>query len=130
MKELALTEQAIAEVHPPSSRPSRRRPYRTCGPTDPTVSIALRQSLDHRARPRLARLLAVWERVAPMTQPAVAHIDMTRVTCLDPAGIDMLNEFHAQLTLSGWLVRVTPPADVGARVAFHHAAIRGDLRWA
>jgi hypothetical protein len=61
---------------------------------------------------------------------AVAHVDLAEVTHLDPAGIDLLNEAYARLTAAGWLFRVTPPADPGARLAFLFAATGGRLRWA
>jgi ABC-type transporter Mla MlaB component len=75
-------------------------------------------------------VIARWSNVTPVLALAsVAHVDLTEVTYLDLAGVDLLNELHARLTGSGWLVRVTPPADVETRLAFHAAVIQGELRW-
>lgn len=76
-------------------------------------------------------MLRRWGGVTPLVPMAtVAHVDLTEVTHLAPYGIDLLNELHARMTSAGWLVRFTPPAAAEARVAFHHAVIRRDARWA
>src|SRR4051812_17512672 len=98
---------------------------------EPDVWIRLDGSLDHLSRRRLHPAIAEWIALYPAAPFAsVAHLDLTGVTHLAAAGLDLLNELHARMSAAGWLVRITPPSDVDSRVAFHRAAIRRQLRWA
>jgi ABC-type transporter Mla MlaB component len=109
-----------------------RRRYRDAlpGATRPEVCIALDGALDQAARRRVAReLIRRGNRTPVMDFASVAHVDLTEVTHLDSAGVELLNDLHLRLTAAGWLVRVTPPADIDARLSFHTAVIQGALRW-
>lgn len=61
--------------------------------------------------------------------PRMAHLDLTEVTRFDPATIEELNATYTRLTAEGWRFRVTPPAQLEPRLAFHRAAIGGQLLW-
>jgi hypothetical protein len=100
------------------------------GATRPDVCIALDGALDRTARSRVTGALTRWGNLTPVVAFAsVAHVDLTEVTALPPVGVDLLNDLHVRLTGAGWLVRVTPPADIDARLSFHTAVIQGALRW-
>jgi len=111
--------------------PARRRySDRLPGAPRPDLCIALDGVLDSAARSRVTSALFRWGNLTPVIALAtVAHVDMTEVIRLEPAGVDLLNDLHVRLTAAGWLVRVTPPADIDARRSFHAAVIQGALRW-
>lgn len=128
-----MADQALSAVVDAPVRASAQLRYgeRSAGAPRPSVSISLTGSLDHKSRRRLATAVTRCRDVNPVVPfTSVAHVDLTDVTNLEPAGLDLVNELHAMLSAAGWLVRVTPPDDVETRVVFHRTAIRGELRWA
>jgi hypothetical protein len=94
------------------------------------VTARLSGVLDGRDRDRIEQTVARWCQVAPMVRDAgQAHLDLTDVTQLEPAGLDMLNAAYTRLNAAGWRFRVTPPINLEPRLAFNGAAIRGELLW-
>ena len=96
----------------------------------PRVTARLSGVLDGRDHVRIERTVARWCQVAPMVRhTGQAHLDLTDVTQLEPAGLDMLNAAYTRLNAAGWRFRVTPPIDLEPRLAFNGAAIRRELLW-
>jgi hypothetical protein len=125
-----MSDLALSSVLERPAPTRRRYRDRLPGAPRPDVSIALNGVLDHASRSRVTGALSRWSNLAPVVAfSSVAHVDMTDVTQLDPAGVDLLNDLHVRLTGAGWLVRVTPPANIDARRSFHAAVIQGALRW-
>jgi anti-anti-sigma regulatory factor len=107
----------------------KRLPRMSTAPR-PGVTARLTGVLDGRDRGRVEQTVARWCQVAPMVRHAgQAHLDLTEVTQLEPAGLDMLNAAYARLNAAGWRFRVTPPIDLEPRLAFNGAAIRRELLW-
>ena len=65
----------------------------------------------------------------PAQGPAPIHIDLSRVTRLDPPALDCLNRAWIVLTSAGWPVEIEAPDQVSARWPFVAAAIRGEFAW-
>jgi|GEM_PF-5164567 len=114
-------------------RASARRPYRDRVPTTVRlgVSLSLTGTLNHNSRRQVRTAVEQWCEVSQVVPfAAIAHVDISEVTHLDPTGIDLLNESYTALTNTGWRFRVTPPADANTRLAFLEAVVDGRLRWA
>jgi hypothetical protein len=118
----------LASVLTAPKRLPRMSSARSTG--QPGVTARLSGVLDGRDRGHVERTVARWCQVAPMVRHAgQAHLDLTEVTQLEPAGLDMLNAAYTRLSAAGWRFRVTPPMDLEPRLAFNGAAIRRELLW-
>jgi ABC-type transporter Mla MlaB component len=129
---MQMTDSALSTDSPLVER-TQGHPCRDRSPASgrPDESIRLAGVFDRASGDVLQAAAQRWRTACPLVPfAATAHVDMSDVTQLDPAGFGLLNEVYRQAHDSGWAFRVTPPADLDARLGFLRAVVDRNLEWA